>query len=480
MLYNKDQTTLIQCPGSRTGNFTIPTGVASIGTGAFAWDRYLSSVTIPNGVTNIGLLAFAYCYAMTNVTIPSSVVSIGDQAFNDCVQLTSATIPPGIIHFGYGTFEYCANLTSVYFLGSTPPSLAGNVFLTDTNATVYFLPGVTNFGASYAGLPTAAWTNAPYAILTVIAAPANGGTVTGSGTYLVGTNVQMTATEKPGWQFTGWNDTNASPSRVINVHTGGATYTGSFAIELPTISTAPAITNSLLQVNHIAVIVPGQVNAFQVAPGDPADPNLWYFWNFGDGSTSGWSAVAVTTHSYATNNCGVYATASVTISNLLSAHTVSSNFTVSAACTLALTKLQLGLSFIRTNTDTCQLAGKLSLPGLSNVVQLASTVVVVDVGDAQVPFTLDNKGRGVTKLGTCRLVYTKPTRTKSGYWTATIALSKGNWRSQWANYGLDNATHKSPGLSVQVPVAILVGNESFAADPHLHYIATVHKTGVAK
>ena len=479
VLFNKDQTTLLQCPGGRTGNFNIPSGVLSIGQGAFGWDRYLTSVTIPEGVTNIGSRAFMFCYLLTEVTLPNSLTSIGAEAFIECYHLTSITIPAGVTSIGSGAFADCTGLSSIFFVGSTPPGFGGNVFLADTNATAYYLPGVTSFGATYAGLSTATWTGAPYAILTVLATPANGGTVGGSGTYLTSSNVQIMATPNPGWVFTRWSDSNTHSTRTINVPTGGAIYTANFGIEFPTIGTAPGITNGLLQINHLTLVVPGAINYFSVQPGDPADPNLWYCWNFGDGSASSWSAASTASHSYSMSNCGVHA-ASVTISNALSAHTVQSNFVVTAACALTLTKLQLSLSFIRTNTDRCQLNGKLALPGTTNINQLAGTVVRVDVGDAQVAFTLDAKGRNVSSGGTCRLTDTKPTRTKPGYWTATIVLSKGTWRNLWGNYGLDDATHKSPGISVRMPIAVLVVAEVFAADPHLHYIATLHKTGLAK
>lgn len=56
----------------------------------------------------------------------------------------------------------------------------------------------------------------------------------------------------------------------------------------------------------------------------------------------------------------------------------------------------------------------------------------------------------------------------------------GHWHAQWLNYGLDNATSKSPGVPVTLPVVVLLGNEAFAAEPTLHYIATLNKTGTAK
>ena len=59
VLYNKAKTVLIQCPGGKSGGFTIPDSVTSIGDYAFASCTGLTSVTIPNSVTSIGDGAFA-------------------------------------------------------------------------------------------------------------------------------------------------------------------------------------------------------------------------------------------------------------------------------------------------------------------------------------------------------------------------------------------------------------------------------------
>ena len=320
------------------------------------------------------------------------------------------------------------------------------------------------------------------ATISVQASPANAGTVTGAGTYAVGTNIQITATATSGWRFTGWNDSNTNSQRTVSAPLGGATYTANFVIVVslapPVIVSPPIITNALLVVSNRFVIVAGETNVFTVGALDTVDNSfLRYQWQFGDGGTSAWSAVALATHSYATNHCGPY-TASVTVSNTQAA--ISSNLSVSAACLLTITKLQLGVSFSKTNADSCALTAKLALPGVTNLIQLTSATVLVDVGHAQVPFTLDNKGRGVSPFGTCRLAYTKSTKTKVGYWTATIALSKGTWRNLWAVDGVDNVIHKSPGILVTVPVALLVGDDAFAVEKQLHYIATPNKTGTAK
>ena len=103
VLYNKSQTTLIQCPGG------------------------LTSVTIPSSVTSIGGGAFSVCTGLTSVTIPSSVTSIGDDVFSNC-----------------------SGLTELNFLGA-PPQLGGT--LSNINTTIVKYPkgsGATTW-ASYVG-----------------------------------------------------------------------------------------------------------------------------------------------------------------------------------------------------------------------------------------------------------------------------------------------------------------------------------------
>ena len=88
VLFNKDKTTLVQCPGAFSGSYTIPDSVTSIGGAAFLDCSSLTSVTIPYRVTSIGRYAFDGCTSLTSVTIPDSVTSIGEWAFADCTSLT--------------------------------------------------------------------------------------------------------------------------------------------------------------------------------------------------------------------------------------------------------------------------------------------------------------------------------------------------------------------------------------------------------
>jgi hypothetical protein len=111
VLFDKSQSTLIEYPGGKDGSYTIPGSVTSIGDYAFYFCSSLTSVTIANSVTNIGIQAFASCPV----------------------------------------------LAGVYFEGNAPSNLYSNAFPGDPNATVYYLPETTGWGATYGGLPTKLW-----------------------------------------------------------------------------------------------------------------------------------------------------------------------------------------------------------------------------------------------------------------------------------------------------------------------------------
>jgi hypothetical protein len=141
----------------------IPFYCTDNGDGTCAITGYNGSggaVTIPNTlagllVTSIGSNAFYSCTSLTDVTIPNSVTNIGMQAFKFCINLSDITIPNNIISIGDSAFQACASLASVYF-PSVAPSLGTNVFKSDNNATIYYMPGATNWG-SFTGPAPVLW-----------------------------------------------------------------------------------------------------------------------------------------------------------------------------------------------------------------------------------------------------------------------------------------------------------------------------------
>ena len=99
VLFDKNQTTLVEYPCGLAGNYTVPGGVTSIGDSAFAACYYLSGVTMTNTVTSIGPEAFAFCFSLTSMGLPASVTSIAPGAFLNCSSLTAITADPGNLFF---------------------------------------------------------------------------------------------------------------------------------------------------------------------------------------------------------------------------------------------------------------------------------------------------------------------------------------------------------------------------------------------
>ena len=95
VLFTKAGTQLIVCAGGKQGAYTIPTGVANIGTWAFSGCISLTSVAIPTSVTSIGNGAFYNCSGLTDVYYA------GSKAEWDQITIYSANDPVAraTIHF---------------------------------------------------------------------------------------------------------------------------------------------------------------------------------------------------------------------------------------------------------------------------------------------------------------------------------------------------------------------------------------------
>ncbi len=214
VLFNKSQTTLIQYPGGKTGSYTIPAGVTTIGDSAFYSCDKLTGITLPDSLTSIGSSAFRVCSSLTVITIPSSVTSIGNSAFNQCSSLaaitvdalnpiyssvdgvlfnknqttliqcpggktgsytipsgvttiggwaisyctglTSITVPESVTSIGGSGFYYCTALRGIYFKGNAP-GLGTQAFTYDTLVTIYHLPETTGWDSLFGGRPVVLW-----------------------------------------------------------------------------------------------------------------------------------------------------------------------------------------------------------------------------------------------------------------------------------------------------------------------------------
>ncbi|HEY5507948.1 MAG TPA: leucine-rich repeat domain-containing protein, partial [Paludibacter sp.] len=182
VLFNKNQDSLLVCPSGKTGSYTIPSGVKSIGTYSFYYCSGLtgsinipSSVnaigdyafygcnqltafeveatnsiyasndgvllnhaqdtlficpvgktgkyTIPNTIKAIGYSAFDACVGLTEIIFPITVSSIGSYAFEYCTGLIQTTLPINLTSIGSGAFYSCSNLQKFSIMNPIPPSI---------------------------------------------------------------------------------------------------------------------------------------------------------------------------------------------------------------------------------------------------------------------------------------------------------------------------------------------------------------------
>ena len=242
-----------------TGSLTIPNTVATIGYGSFWGCSGLDGVlTIPSSVVSIGQIAFGSCGHFTQIIynaancrdlssgdlpfssaicpliigdavqripaylfnncagisgsliIPDNVTAIGAGAFRKCSGLSELTLDDGVVSIDYLAFSECTGLSQITAFPETPPTLGLYVFTEVPSATPVIVP--CSAWSAYQSAP--GWSDfsnmtcANVYKVTVSAMPAEGGTVTGGGSHVVGTECTVTATPNDDWhnyQFLHWN-----------------------------------------------------------------------------------------------------------------------------------------------------------------------------------------------------------------------------------------------------------------------------------
>ena len=123
---------------TKISSITIPSGVTKIVDSAFEGCTNLTTVSIPSTVTSIGANAFAGT-GIKSVSIPSSVKTIGNNAFKNCSSLTGVTLNNGLTDIGDFAFTDCSSLTSI----SLPGTLKniGNSAFRRSGITSLTIPG---------------------------------------------------------------------------------------------------------------------------------------------------------------------------------------------------------------------------------------------------------------------------------------------------------------------------------------------------
>ncbi|MBR5983374.1 MAG: leucine-rich repeat domain-containing protein, partial [Bacteroidales bacterium] len=266
-----------------TGTLTIPNSVTSIGNYAFYNCTGLTSVTIGNSVREIGEYTFYGCQGLVSLSIGNSVENIGELAFGYCENIssiiTSAFPPPtldehvffyiNIYDFDYSSITVwtpCDYVERYSLQWSNFSDIRGHFIYTlsvssenpqQGTASVTQQPDCSNNGVAIIeatpndGFAFAAWNDgntenprsvtvtsdtsftASYGILYTIAVVSSNedyGTVSGDGSYVEGSQIEISATPIEHYHFVQWNDGITENPRTITV-TSDSTFTAEFAID---------------------------------------------------------------------------------------------------------------------------------------------------------------------------------------------------------------------------------------------------------
>jgi hypothetical protein len=186
VLYNKNQTILIQCSNSKT-HFNIPYSVLSIGRNAF------------------------YGCSLTNVIIPNWVSSINNGAFYGSSKLASISIPQSITSVQQNAFAYCYNLSSIYVNKTTPANISLEFGIFE-NVPIKTCTLHVPSGSKSLYMNAVQWKDfsniieEPLYNILISANTSTSGKSVGSGSYINGSGCALYAIPNPGYSFANWTE----------------------------------------------------------------------------------------------------------------------------------------------------------------------------------------------------------------------------------------------------------------------------------
>ncbi len=91
---------LLNFPAGKSGSFTIPYGVKTIDTYAFAWCYNLTEIKMYNTVTAINAYAFLHCWGLESIRLSDNLITIGKEALAYCESLRYIDLPSSLISIG--------------------------------------------------------------------------------------------------------------------------------------------------------------------------------------------------------------------------------------------------------------------------------------------------------------------------------------------------------------------------------------------
>ena len=228
--------------------------VISIDNASFNGCIGLTSVSIPNSVINIGNKAFEGCSGLTSIVLPESVKNIGDNVFYNCSNLASIIISNTVAEIGKGAFYGCSKLATITSLPSNPPAFSGDPNLPTT--TKIQVPSAdvnkykeapywknNNISSAQAYKVSAYAELEIYSSINISSADVANSIIKscsfeGTGNYLYGTTVTITAIPGESCHFSRWDDNNLTVNQFTISVTKSYNYRALFATHTEVIDAA--------------------------------------------------------------------------------------------------------------------------------------------------------------------------------------------------------------------------------------------------
>ena len=217
---------------SRASSIVMPDGVVTIADSAFMAGKRFDTLVIPSTVTSFGKSVFDGSKIKVLV-VPGNIKTITKSAFSGCDietiilkegitkieeyglygnYITSLILPSTITDLEYCALE-CSKLKTIVCLATEPPT--ANFTNTTDLDTVYVPANSVSAYKAASGWGEKVILPIEYANVTVAAADNSFGTVSGGGSVIKGSQVEITATPAENYRFVKWSDEVTDNPRMI-------------------------------------------------------------------------------------------------------------------------------------------------------------------------------------------------------------------------------------------------------------------------
>ena len=115
--------------GCRIETLTLPEGLTTISSSAFATCSKLKSINLPAGITTIPRMAFYGCSSLTSIQLPANLTTIDEYAFYGC-GLVELSLPESVTSIGNSAFYGCNSLRKVTVNRQEPVTISEYTFST--------------------------------------------------------------------------------------------------------------------------------------------------------------------------------------------------------------------------------------------------------------------------------------------------------------------------------------------------------------